>query len=57
MNNLHATTPGLPLLLEQLFAAFEKRQTTPTSQTVGLTRKQLLEWDEKSLLAGQWRLP
>lgn len=47
---------GLPLLLDQLFTAQEKRQTTPTSLPVVLTRKQMLDWDEKSLLAGQWRL-
>lgn len=47
---------GLPPLLAELREAFEKRQATPTSQTVGLTRKQMLDWDEKSLLAGQWRL-
>lgn len=49
--------PGLPPLLAEWRAELEKRQTTPTSQPVGLTRKQMLEWDEKSLLAGQWRLP
>lgn len=49
-------TPPLPPLLAELRAAAEKRQTTPTSQTVGLTSKQMLDWDEKSLLAGQWRL-
>lgn len=47
---------ALPPLLAELRATFEKRQATPTSQTVGITRKQMLDWDEKSLLAGQWRL-
>lgn len=47
---------GLPPLLAELRAAAEKRQTTPTSLPVVLTRKQMLEWDDKSLLAGQWRM-
>lgn len=47
---------GIPPLLAELRAAFEKRLTTPTNQPVGypLTRKQMLEWDEKSLRAGGW---
>lgn len=61
MNTTNTTPSGLPPLpplLAELRAAFEKRQTTPTSQCVGLplTRKQMLDWDENSLLAGQWRL-
>lgn len=44
---------GLPPLLAELRAAFEKRLTTPTNQSVGfpLTPKQLQAWDEKSLRA------
>lgn len=59
MSHLHTAAPGLPTLLAELFAAQEKRLTTPTSECIGLvlTRKQMLDWDEKSLLAGQWRLP
>lgn len=56
MTTPNTTPDGLPPLLAELRAAFEKRQTTPTSLPVGLTRKQMLEWDEKSLLAGQWRI-
>ena len=33
--NLVEQAPGLPALLAQLFAAQEKRLTTPTSQCVG----------------------
>lgn len=58
MSHILTAAPGLPQLLAELFAAQEKRLTTPTSQCVGpvLTRKQMLDWDEKSLLAGEWRL-
>jgi len=47
---------GLPQLQAELRAAFEKRLTTPTNQTVGtpLTPKQMQDWEENSLLAGGW---
>ena len=49
---------GLLPLLAELRAATEKRLATPTRQCVGpvLTRKQMLDWDEKSLRAGGWVL-
>lgn len=44
-----------PVLAEAL-AKEKARSTTPTNQPVGipLTRKQMLDWDEKSLRAGGW---
>ena len=35
MDHVHTIAPGLPELLAQLFAAQEKRLTTPTSECVG----------------------
>ncbi len=37
---------GLPTLLEELFAAQEKRLTTPTSQCVGLVLEPVTPTDE-----------
>ncbi|MES3041844.1 MAG: hypothetical protein V4730_11935 [Pseudomonadota bacterium] len=36
MSHLLTTAPGLPALLAELFAAAEKRRTTPTSQPVSV---------------------
>jgi len=48
--------PGLPVLLAELQAAAEKRQTTPTSEPLGFapTLAQLEERDFRSLVAGGW---
>lgn len=51
--SLHGIAPGLTALERRLHADFQARLANPTSQPVGipLTRKQLLDWDEKSRAA------
>lgn len=44
--NLVEQAPGLPALLAQLFAAQEKRLTTPTSERVGPVLEPVLLTDE-----------
>lgn len=60
MSHLLNAAPGLPTLLEQLFAAKEKRIDTPTSQCVGPVLEPVLmteaDCEEADMAIHRWKL-